>query len=329
MGGDSGSQQRQKKKEKSQTQTQQEATSAPWQPAQPALQDILKQAQGIQPMDTSGFAQGLSDFGQGLLPQAQGGLDSLSRFASGDFVGQNDPELQGLLSTINQDVMRTLNGEFDRAGRSVGGQYANAAGRGIASGLAAPLFNNLQTGRAQQLGASGSLANFAGMAPGFLNSAAASPYAGLNAYSNLLTPIASLGGQTSGTGTSNIKGKTNLTGTPTETSDPLQSWLGTGIAGVGALGSTGAFGSAAGTAGWLGPALTSMMAFSDRRLKEDIEQVGELYDGTPVYRFRYKGHPMTVIGLMADEVTPEAVFEHPSGYKMVDYKIATEGALAQ
>jgi hypothetical protein len=62
---------------------------------------------------------------------------------------------------------------------------------------------------------------------------------------------------------------------------------------------------------------------SDRRLKEDIEAVGALFDGTPVYRYRMKGQPAFQIGLMADEVTPEAVVENAEGFKMVDYKIAT------
>lgn len=72
---------------------------------------------------------------------------------------------------------------------------------------------------------------------------------------------------------------------------------------------------------------TGLSLFSDRRLKEDIEEVGELRDGTPVYSYRYKGDPRFQIGLMAQDVeedTPEAVVTHPSGFKMVDYAKATE-----
>jgi len=60
-------------------------------------------------------------------------------------------------------------------------------------------------------------------------------------------------------------------------------------------------------------------AFSDRRLKEDIEPIGSLFDDTPLYRYRYKGDPVTRVGVMADEADPSAVITHPSGYKMVDY----------
>lgn len=76
---------------------------------------------------------------------------------------------------------------------------------------------------------------------------------------------------------------------------------------------------AAGLGGWA----KSGFAFSDERLKEDIEQVGETpIDGVNVYEFKYKGSPMIQLGAMAQEVekkVPEAVKTHPSGYKMVNY----------
>jgi hypothetical protein len=76
----------------------------------------------------------------------------------------------------------------------------------------------------------------------------------------------------------------------------------------------------------LGSSLFSL--FSDERLKEDIEPVGELYDGSNVYRYRYKGDPTPRIGLMAQEVeqrTPGAVVEI-AGYKAVNYGKATQYA---
>ncbi len=68
--------------------------------------------------------------------------------------------------------------------------------------------------------------------------------------------------------------------------------------------------------------------FSDERLKEDIEKVGELSDGQPVYKYRYIGDNVIQIGLMAQEVEktrPDAVAEI-GGYKAVDYGKATEFA---
>src|SRR5262249_42149882 len=56
---------------------------------------------------------------------------------------------------------------------------------------------------------------------------------------------------------------------------------------------------------------------SDRRLKEEVAPVGMLFDGTPVYGFRYSGLPAYHIGLMAQDVekrSPHAVVEI-NGYK--------------
>lgn len=70
--------------------------------------------------------------------------------------------------------------------------------------------------------------------------------------------------------------------------------------------------------------------FSDERLKEDIEPVGELTDGQPVYKYRYIGSPIFQIGLMAQDVektNPDAVHE-VGGFRAVDYNKAT-GRAAQ
>jgi hypothetical protein len=63
-------------------------------------------------------------------------------------------------------------------------------------------------------------------------------------------------------------------------------------------------------------------------LKEDIESVGELYDGTNVYRYRYKGDDTPRIGVMAQEIAqdrPEAVRDI-GGWLAVDYGAATDRA---
>lgn len=70
--------------------------------------------------------------------------------------------------------------------------------------------------------------------------------------------------------------------------------------------------------------------FSDERLKENIEPVGELYDGTNIFRYNYIGDDVPRIGVMAQEVEktrPEAVTEI-GGFKAVDYGKATDMAAA-
>jgi len=64
------------------------------------------------------------------------------------------------------------------------------------------------------------------------------------------------------------------------------------------------------------------LALSDRRLKTDVEKLGERPDGLGVYAFRYLWSPVRHIGVMAQEVLgvkPEAVVHLPGGYMAVNY----------
>lgn len=83
----------------------------------------------------------------------------------------------------------------------------------------------------------------------------------------------------------------------------------TGLAGIGAAG---------------------IRTFSDRRAKMDIEPVGKMFDGTPIYRYRYIHAPQAWhIGVMAQDIeafAPDAVHDL-NGAKVVDYFKATERAV--
>lgn len=72
----------------------------------------------------------------------------------------------------------------------------------------------------------------------------------------------------------------------------------------------------------MGSAAPFVMALSDRRLKTDVEKLGERPDGLGVYAFRYLWSPVRHIGVMAQEVLgvkPEAVVHLPGGYMAVNY----------
>jgi hypothetical protein len=78
----------------------------------------------------------------------------------------------------------------------------------------------------------------------------------------------------------------------------------------------------------LGLGTAALTAFSDKRVKENIEPVGKTFDGQPIYRFNYSGNPMTQIGLIAQDVEhahPDAVGQS-HGIKTVDYESATDDA---
>ena len=63
-------------------------------------------------------------------------------------------------------------------------------------------------------------------------------------------------------------------------------------------------------------------AFSDERLKENIQPVGKTDDGLTIATYNYKGTDKPQLGLIAQEVAikkPEAVRRHGSGFLMIDY----------
>lgn len=139
---------------------------------------------------------------------------------------------------------------------------------------------------------------------------------------NLQMPGQLLGQQASILGS--LPHDTSTTGTQTQQSysNPLMGLAGLGL-GIGSMGTGGGA-----TLG--GSALSGLMGmlpmFSDRRLKEDIEPIGGLFDGTPLYKYRYKGDATPRVGVMADEVDPSDTIPHPSGYQMVDYGRVIERA---
>lgn len=74
--------------------------------------------------------------------------------------------------------------------------------------------------------------------------------------------------------------------------------------------------------------IAAMFMASDKRLKENIEPIGETFDGQKVYKYNYKGDPSTRMGLIAQEVErdhPDAV-GLAGGYRTVNYAKATEEA---
>jgi hypothetical protein len=72
-----------------------------------------------------------------------------------------------------------------------------------------------------------------------------------------------------------------------------------------------------------GLAGSAAMAFSDRRLKDNIVRIGTLANGLATYAFNYIGSKARQFGVMAQEVlgvVPDAVIVAPSGHMVVDYR---------
>ena len=78
----------------------------------------------------------------------------------------------------------------------------------------------------------------------------------------------------------------------------------------------------------LGGALTLAGMASDERVKENAVQIGETFDGQPIYKFNYRGDPRSQIGLMAQDVEQErpGAVRELGGVKHVNYDEALEGS---
>src|SRR6185369_226889 len=75
----------------------------------------------------------------GMYDKAASYLDPI---ASGSMIGQDNPYLNDILSTIDSRTRNDVGGQFAAAGRSFSGAHANALGAGMAAGEAQPLFSN-------------------------------------------------------------------------------------------------------------------------------------------------------------------------------------------
>lgn len=95
-----------------------------------------------------------------------------------------------------------------------------------------------------------------------------------------------------------------------------------GLSGLGGFGGGGSLSGLSSLSGSFGQ-------YSDKRLKDEIEPIGELFDGQRIYRYKYIDDPVTTrIGLMAQDVAdvaPDAVNEI-GGFLAVDYGKATNAA---
>jgi hypothetical protein len=254
------------------------------------------------------------------------------------------PGIGGQLQALTDNITQNVNGSFAAAGRDGSAYNQKALGQGLAAGLAPVLTSQYNQNVQNQQQAAGNLYN-----AGNTN---ATNQAGVN-QQGLTNQQAGIGAIASGTDVQNMGANAALQAEAQRLGIPLQNLgmlanIGIPIAGLGSqssgtsktenqmsgvqqfMGITQGLGSLFGAGSGGGSTAGNMIKFlSDRRAKEDIDQVGTLFDGTPVYRYRYKGHAGFQIGLMAQEVlerTPEAVGQIGE-YLAVDYKLATDNAL--
>src|SRR5882672_8980037 len=301
--------------------------------------NTVQQAFGTSTQPQQGMlGTGYQDYLKNLTPDASGA--NLNPYST--------PGFSDALGTLTNDITNQVKGQFAGSGRdpSGAGSFAGSLSRGLMQGEAPIIQSQYNTNKQNQLGAAGNLYNAAGSTasgitqqqmaelqakfsgltggaalPGLLtqpgqtqlgvaNTAYGQPLSNISGLESLTNPIAALGGQSTGQSTQDT----------TQSKSLLSNILG-GISG--AAGLSGALGGSAGISSILG-SLGPLLAFSDERVKEDIEPVGETHDGQQLYSYRYIGDSEPRVGLLAQEVEkrdPSAVVDI-GGVKAVDYERA-------
>jgi hypothetical protein len=271
-----------------------------------------------------GMGQAASDqitraYQTATAPQTTSQMEGSGRYGSGAMMNAQSQNQQDLATQLGNAQNNLYGGMY----QSNMGNMLSAAGTQAQGQLGATgqLGSNYNTATQQQLagsanapnivnsinGAVSNLYNTGGNQQALQQSQINAPWQLLNNYSNLIQ--GQYGGQAS-------------TQQPYYTNQ-MAGAMG-GAMGGAALGSMMSSGSGYGTgAGALAGGL--MGAYSDRRLKLDIEPTDEtLANGLPVYRYRYLWDAPHVrrFGVMADEVrrvAPAAVSTDARGFDMVNY----------
>lgn len=324
--------------------------SNPWEPTIPALTDLVSRLGnysqtnvGPTSAQSDAFAQLEQNASQGNPYEGQigqlasdlFGADSrsgqveeaygdLSRRLGGIADGQNldvneNPYLQEMLQNTSDNIFNRIGGQFAAAGRDITGNTAGlkAAGKGISEGTLPTLFNQYNLERSNQMNAANQLfqggTGAAQTEQNMDQSALATRGGGIAASQ------AALDAQNYGPNTI-LNLEEQLKNMPAQDLALYTQLLGS-IAGLG--------GQVAGTSKQSGTSMgIGANLLSDERMKEDKEQIGTLANGTPIYRFRYKGDPdhRMQMGVMAQDIEkddPDAVVDY-GGIKFVDYDEATE-----
>lgn len=197
-----------------------------------------------------------------------------------------NPYLDDMVALTGDNVRNQTQAAMGTRGQTGGSAYADLISRNLANnetGLRYTDYNNEQQRRAQA----------AGMAPGVVagDLMTLAPAMSAAEFASML-PMNAAGQYAAGTG-----GLLGAYGTQTTKQSN-------------------------GLMGALGMGLQAASIFSDERLKEDVERVGETDGGLGVYKYRYKGDPTPHMGVMAQEVEkkqPKASGPRVGGYRTVNY----------
>lgn len=333
----------------SKSKTSSNAQNEPWGPTVPHLTGLIEKAGSIGNIDITPdqmaafqalkgnaaqgnpFAPDIARLASDSLNyQAPGGgqmvsdaystlQQNLGGYASGEFLDPfSNPQMAEMLKTVGDDVQWRINSMFAGAGRDLSGANQGAVSRGVTQAQLPLLLDQFNRQQQNQIAANQTLFGAAGDT--------ASQQANLD---QITQNIRSAG---IGFGNEALNAKNFAANTILDLDQQIQqlpyenlALLASILLPAAGVGGTQDQSGKSKSSGW-------GISLSDERSKEDIEQIGELADGQPIYRFRYKGDDgdeRIHVGLMAqdvEEIHPEAVVTLKGGLKGVDYDAATRDA---
>lgn len=264
--------------------------------------------------------------------------DQIGGVAAGNNLDVNEnPYIQEMLQNNANNIASRINQQFAGAGRDLSGLNQSRVAQGISEGTIPALFNQYNLERQNQANAANQLfgagTTAAQTAQGLDLSALQQRLQGIGA-ADAYTAARDAGPNTI------LALEQQLKQLPMEDIGRIEALLGP-LAQLGMQQSSKSTSKGSSTGAGISNlfgGLGALLGGSDENLKEGVhgpdsepEQVGELADGTPIYRYKYKGDPtgVTHLGVMAQEIEgehPEAVHEEPmlGGMRRVDYAAATE-----
>lgn len=264
----------------------------PWAPAQPYILKNLQQQDAVfsasQPQLMDYAAQQRDTYGR-VAPGAEAGIVGAQSLVNRNLSGANlqgNPYLDAILSKTRENVSGSVNDQFGPAGRYGSGQHAAILARELAAAENQARYQDYGVERGYQQDAIGQAQGLMGGSQSLLNNAAELPWIGVQAANGAVRQASG------GYGTS----------TTTQKGGVFDSLLKAGAT----------------------AAQAAAMA-SDRRLKMDIEKIGEDPDGLGRYHYRYvTDDPDAPLreGVMADEVgklRPWALGPTRNGFATVNY----------
>jgi hypothetical protein len=253
-------------------------TNAPWAPAQPYILKNLAQQDAVftasQPDLMSAAADQRATYGR-VAPGAEQGIMGAQGLVNRNLSGANlqgNPYLDAILGKTRDNVISNVNDQFGMSGRYGSGMHQAILERELADAENQARYGDYAQERGYQQDAIGQAGQLMQGSQGLLNNAAELPWIGVQAANGA------------------VRQASNGYGTTTQTSSP----------GIGQMLMGAAMGGLNAYAG-------NPKAFSDRRLKRDIERIGDWDDkgdGLGRYRFSYTFDPDRTMleGVMADEV---------------------------